>query len=422
MKRHSVNTNLSNLLILISLTLLTIPGCKKNTLPLNPPPKSYSAYVSHKYIATYSVNMIKNMYSTLQLAYPEAAPLMEKVQYDVNVYKVVYKTPFKDKDVNASGLLCVPVAAGNFFPILSFQNGTNTAHADAPTVNLGNPLFQYLHATASMGYIVLLPDYLGFGESEQMMHPYLHKKSTVASIENLIVAAGEMMDNDLITVKWNNDLYLMGYSQGGWSTLSTTYDINKVASLPFKVKAAVCGACPYSLSLVQNFMFENTTYPMPVYMAYSGVSYHELGLVTNPLTDYFNEPYADALPSYFNGQYNGDEINALLNDTVAVLINPSFLNGINTDPAYEDFRNAMADNSISGWNTDIPIRLYHGTADIYVPVTASEQVYQEFEDAGSGSKVTYIPLEGDDHTTAAVPTILNAIIWFNQFETKYSGL
>ena len=418
MKTVLSKNRLSQGLLLMLVVALFATGCKKTTLPPDPPPQTYEAYVSHQYIATYSVDMIKNMYSTLQLAYPDAAPLTEKVQYAVNVYKVVYKTPFQGDEVNASGLLCVPVAAGSSFPMISFQNGTNTAHADAPTVNLASPLFQYLHATASMGYIMLIPDYLGFGESEQMLHPYLHKKSTVSSIENLVVAVSEMIIDELITVKWNNDLYLMGYSQGGWSTLCTTYDINQVASLPFKVNAAVCGAGPYSLSVVQNFMFENTTYPMPVYMAYSGVSYHALGLVTNPLTDYFNEPYADNLPSYFNGQYNGDEINQLLNDTVAVLIAPSFLNGINTDPAYEDFRNAMADNSISGWNTGIPIHLYHGTADVYVPNTTSEQVYQEFVDAGAGDNVTYYPLEGLDHTTGAVPTILNALLWFNQLEGK----
>ena len=418
MNLFQIKMNPSRWLFIVLLSAAFLSGCKKNTLPPDPEPKTYDAYVSHEYVATYSSVMINNMYSTLALSYPDAAPLTGKVQYDVNVYKVVYKTPFQGNEVEASGLLCIPLSSGNSFPMISFQNGTNTSHANAPTKNLADPLFQYLHATASMGYIMLIPDYLGFGASEQIMHPYLHKKSTVASIENLIVAASEMMDDNLITVKWNKELYLMGYSQGGWSTLCTTYDINKVASLPFKVKASVCGAGPYSLSIVQNFMFENLTYPMPVYMAYSGVSYHQLGLVSNPLTDYFNNPYADNLPSYFNGQYNGEEINELLNDTVSVLIAPPFLNGINTDPAYEDFRNAMADNSISGWNTSIPIHLYHGTADIYVPKTTSEHVYQEFVDAGASNNVTYYPLDGLDHTTGAVPTILNALLWFNQLEKK----
>lgn len=407
----------SKLMILVLLSIVFVSGCKKNVLPVEPEPPTFTAYISHTYVTTYSAATIKSMYSTLQLVYPEAAALTDKVQYDVNVYKVIYKTTFQGDEVDASGLVCVPLSSSSALPMISFQNGTNTSHAEAPTKDLGNQMFQYLHAAASMGYIMLIPDYLGFGASEQMMHPYLHKKSTVASVENLITATSEMIADSLITVKWNNDLYLMGYSQGGWSTLCTHYDINKVSSLPFKVKASVCGAGPYSLSVVQNFMFENTTYPMPVYMAYLGVAYQHYGLVPNPLTDFFNQPYAGNLPSYFNGQYTNQEINEMLNDTVAVLIAPSFLNGIGNDPNYEGFRQAMADNSISGWNTDVPIRLYHGTADIYVPKATSEQVYQEFADAGA-SNVSYFPLDGLDHTTAAAPTILKALLWFNEMEGK----
>ena len=407
----------SKLMILMLLSIVFASGCKKDVLPVEPDPTPYEVYISHNYVATYSASSIKNMYSTLQIAYPYAAALTDKVHYDVNVYKVIYKTSFKGDEVDASGLVCVPLSSSSALPMISFQNGTNTSHAEAPTKDLGNPMFQYLHAAASMGYIMLIPDYLGFGASEQMMHPYLHKKSTVASVENLITATREMITDSLIKVKWNNDLYLMGYSQGGWSTLCTHYDINKVSSLPFKVKASVCGAGPYNLSVVQNFMFENITYPMPVYMAYLGVAYQHYDLVPNPLTDFFNQPYADNLPSYFNGQYTNQEINEMLNDTVEVLIAPSFFNGISNDPAYEDFRRAMADNSISGWNTDVPIRLYHGTSDIYVPKATSEQVYQEFVNAGA-SNVSYFPLDGLDHSTAAAPTIIKALLWFNDMEGK----
>jgi len=420
MNTSTLRTGYMKWLLFLVITTVFISGCKKDDpLPPEPEPTNYEAYVSHKYVTTYSADVIRSMYSNLQLSYPDAAPLIEKVKYGVNVYEVTYKTPFQGNQVEASGLLCIPLSKnGGSFPMISFQNGTNTAHADAPTVNISNLLFQYLHATASMGYLMVIPDYLGFGVSEQIFHPYLHKKSTVASIENLITAVSEMTADSLVTAKWDKTLYLMGYSQGGWSTLCTTYDINKVNSLPFKVKASVCGAGPYSLSIVQNFMFEKVTYPMPVYMAYSGLSYHQLGLITNPLTDYFNEPYASNLSTYFNGQYNGSEINQRLNDTVGVLIASSFLNGINNDPTYEDFRNAMTDNSIAGWNTDIPIRFYHGTADNYVPPATSEQVYQEFENAGAGDKVAYFTLEGLNHSTGAVPTILGGLLWFNQMEEK----
>ncbi|MCF6186843.1 MAG: hypothetical protein L3J49_05110, partial [Desulfobulbaceae bacterium] len=191
-------------------------------------------------------------------------------------------------------------------------------------------LFSYLQSSAAIGNITLITDYIGFGKSEQFVHPYLHKESTVLSVENFIVAAKEMMENDLIKDKWNSKLYLMGYSQGEWATLSTHKDIvDNNASL--NITASACGAGPYDLPTVQNFMFENATYPQPVYMAYTMVSYLGLCLIDNPITDFFNEPYATPLPSYFEGQYSNGEINLLLNDTVSVLMAESFLNGMNTE-------------------------------------------------------------------------------------------
>lgn len=394
--------------VLLAISLLY--GCSKDND--TPDPEQYTSYVNHELVLSYSSLGIKDIYQTMEALHPEIATLTALVKYNVEVYNVTYKTMFQGEEIEASGLVCVPVSDGGSFPMISFQNGTNTAHAKAPTKDLSNILFIYLHATSSIGCIMLIPDYIGFGKSKQIVHPYLHKESTVLSVENLIVAAIEMMAADLINANWDDNLYLMGYSQGGWATLCTHSDISEKTSLSFDVKASACGAGPYDLSVVQNFMFENITYPQPVYMAYSGVSYHELGLITNPLSDYFNEPFATELPSYFYGQFTNGEINEKLNDTVAILISESFLNGINTNSKYQGFRDAISDNSVYGWNSNEPIRLYHGTIDNYIPTSTSEQAYQEFVASGAAGKVTFIPQPDLDHQTAVIPMALDALLWF----------
>jgi len=392
-------------------------GCAKDNDTPEPEPVAYSSYVSHELAVSYTSTSIKSLFEAMQAIYPDVSTLTDMVQYNVDVYIVTYKTVFLGEEVEVSGLVCVPNSEG-VFPIVSFQNGTNTSYAQAPTKNISDPIFKYLQSTAATGYIILMPDYLGFGVSEDITHPYLHKESTVLSVENLIVAVGEMIDGDMMKADWDNDLYLMGYSQGGWATLSTHKDINEKTDLTYSVTASACGAGPYDLTVVQNFMFEDITYPQPVYMAYTGVSYHELGLITNPLSDYFNEPYATELPEYFNGQFTNGEINDKLNDTVAVLVTESFLTGINTNSIYKDFRDALNSNSVYGWNSTEPIKLYHGTADDNVPITTSEQVYQEFITAGASNNVSYIPLPGLNHGTGAIPMILDALLWFTEIENK----
>lgn len=395
----------------MSFSVLFLPSCKKDD---GEDPIVYSTYVSHESLTALTSSSVKLLFESIAGTYPQIEPLISQIEYNVKVYKVVYKTPFQGEVIEASGLICIPVSTDGVFPLISFQNGTNTAHNEAPTVDYSSILFRYLESSASMGYIMLIPDYIGFGSSDEFVHPYLHKSSTVTSVENLILATKEMIDNSLINTQWNNEAYLMGYSQGGWATLSTHKYMVEKPDLSFEVKASSCGAGPYSLSVVQDFMFEYELYPQPVYMAYTAVSYSSLGLVTNPLTDYFNESYATPLPTYFNGNMSNGQINEMLNDTVAVLVNSSFLSGVNTDPLYKDFKDAMSNNSVVGWNTDQPIHLYHGTADNYVPPTTTELLYQQFMDAGASEKVNYFPLENLDHGTAAIPTIVSSLIWFNE--------
>lgn len=416
---YYINKSTTNLIIFIFLLSITlVVGCKKDETPPEPEPDpvTYKSYVSHELVLSYTSEAITVLFQFLQISYPEISALTAMVEYDVAVYNVTYKTIFQDEEIEVSGLVCIPITEGKSLPIISFQNGTNTSHAEAPTKDLNSLMFKYLHTTASIGYIMLIPDYIGFGKSEQFMHPYLHKESTVLSVENLIEATGEMITAELIKADWNKNVYLMGYSQGGWSTLCTHRDIIDKSDLTYSVTATACGAGPYDLSVVQNFMFESRTYPQPVYMAYSAVSYKELGLITNPLTDYFNEPYATPLPSYFNGQFSNGEINEKLNDTVTVLMAEPFLNGMNTDAKYEDLRTAMNNNSVYGWNTVQPIRIYHGTSDNYVPPTTSEQVFQEFVSAGAADNVSYIPLAGLTHETGAIPMIFDALMWFTDME------
>jgi len=397
----------------MSVSVLFLPSCSKDD---GDDPVIYNTYVDHEFLTTYTTTGIKTLFQTVQVLYPEIEALISQIQYDVKVYKVVYKTPFQGEIIEASGLVCIPVSDDGIFPLISFQNGTNTSHAEAPTKNYSSMLFRYLESASSMGYIMLLPDYIGFGSSEQVVHPYLHKESTVTSVENLILATSEMIDNELITTQWNNDAYLVGYSQGGWATLSTHKYLSEKSGLSFELKASSCGAGPYDLSIVQDYMFSDETYPQPVYMAYTAVSYSSLGIVTNPLTDYFNEPYATPLPTYFDGTKSNGQINELLNDTVAVLVTNEFVSGVNTNPIYADFKNAMATNSVFGWNTTQPVHLYHGTADNYVPPTTSELVYQEFVDAGASDMVSYYPLENLDHGTAAIPMVVGSLIWFNEIK------
>ena len=73
----------------------------------------------------------------------------------------------------------------------------------------------------------------------------------------------------------------------------------------------------------------------------------------------------------------------------------------------------LEENSISGYSTSTPTLLIHGDADTYVPSSLSENLHDEFIDAGVSSELINLTLlPGLDHTGAIVPAELASIIWF----------
>lgn len=67
--------------------------------------------------------------------------------------------------LRASGLVSVPVkAAGARNPVLSYQHGTIFRDIEAPSNNA--VASEVAVVMASLGYIVLAPDYVGFGASK----------------------------------------------------------------------------------------------------------------------------------------------------------------------------------------------------------------------------------------------------------------
>ena len=95
-------------------------------------------------------------------------------RYGVTTYRLSYLTQDKDGAlVRASGLVALPVRPAGATPsaVLSYQHATTFENAYAPSVNLA-PAEPPL-VLASLGYIVVASDYVGFADSQGLDHPYL---------------------------------------------------------------------------------------------------------------------------------------------------------------------------------------------------------------------------------------------------------
>ncbi|HYQ57437.1 MAG TPA: prolyl oligopeptidase family serine peptidase [Draconibacterium sp.] len=348
------------------------------------------------------------------IQHPKIAELQDLIQSGVKVYKITYKTTFGEETIHASGVVAIPDIAGEY-PVISYQNGTNTEHSKAPSVDEDNDLFKILKMIGSTGFIIALPDYLGFGQSDNLFHPYLHRESTVQSVTDMLSAVREFIDDEE-NVALNNDLYLAGYSQGGWTTMQVQQAIEADVSFPYNLKASACSAGPYNLVTLNDYVVNQEEYDMPYFLAYIFNSYLKLGLET-PVDAVFQEVYAGKIETMFDGQSSGEVLNDQLTTTIANLFTPAYINGWETDANYAPVLSMLEENSVPDFIPTVPTRLYYGTADTYVPPIVAEEKYEEFIAGGASTNmVQKIELSGLDHTGGIVPAGLASILWFLEME------
>ncbi|MEI7830241.1 MAG: lipase family protein [Prolixibacteraceae bacterium] len=385
--------------------VLLFPNCKSNVAdePVVPPKDTY--LVSYSLVRTVTAADVRSLFSPVQSVYPDVADILPSVTNGVKVYVVTYNTTFGTKKLVASGVVCIP-DGGISYPMLSFQNGTNTVYINAPSANVANYNVQLISGFAATGFVVVIPDYLGFGSSKEVFHPYLHKESTVTSILDLFRAVKEMSYKADLNMKLNSDLYLMGYSQGGLSTLQLHQAIETRYSTEFNLKAVGCGAGPYNLSQLTETIVAASTFPQPYYIAYIMKGFKSAAVFTNPYADIFNEPYASRIDGLFDGINSGGAINNQLTTNMVQLFTSEFRTTMNTNAKFQVMRDALVASSVTAWKIKAPLILTHGQADTDVSPLMSSQLYADLIKLDPALPVTYIPLPGMDHSTASAPSLV----------------
>lgn len=413
-KRQNIKSiNFYGLAIILIVSIFVSPGCKKGNTDETP---VNEVLVSHQKILTYQAAAIRQQFALYQGIYPEIIPIVNNTAYGVDVFKITYNTMYKGEPILASGLVCLPQSEGSF-PVISFQNGTNTQKSDSPSANPGNYNYTLMEYMAGNGYIISFPDYIGFGTSSQILHPYYDRETTDRAVTDMLRACHELLGEKDIQAKSNGEHFLMGYSQGGWATLSALKNIETNYSTSLPVKATSCGAGAYDMTAMSTYVLAQQVYPGPLYLPYFIYSQQMFGANTNPLSTFFNEPYASRIPELFNGTYSNTQVNEQLNDTIPRLLKSNMITNFSSGADFAQLRSLLVKNSVMAWLPTSKINFYHGSADKNVPPEQSVMMYNSFVNLGVGQdKVQFISLPGTDHEFSLLPWGLKTINWFNELK------
>lgn len=328
------------------------------------------------------------------------------VKHGVTTYKLIYETTYQGKPVQASGLLYIPEGLTTAAPLVSLQHGTSFSKSEAPSLSGDYTGMEYF---ASAGYVAVMPDYIGYGSSSHVFHPYYDREHSSLAVIDLIKSAREFLSER--EIKLNNQLFLAGYSEGGYVTLAAANELENNAAHGLTVTAVAAGAGGYDLEAMLESVTRSNYYSYPGYLAFVIMSYNETYNWKKPLTYFFQEKYARALKTHMNGEYSGWQINNRLTTHLDELLDPKFLAGLKSVTGEKEFKEALRFNSVGGWESSLPIRLYHGTKDEIIPYQNSEKTLAAFNSAGSPDVKLSI-ITGGSHGSSFIPMLQQFVPWF----------
>jgi secretory lipase len=335
--------------------------------------------------------------------------------HDVKIYKISYLT--RDETgvlINASGALVVPQNLAAPAPLLSSQHGTTTLKLDvASTAPAAGQPYTNLVALAfgTAGYITALPDYIGYGESGNRFHPYLHAKTLAAAVVNLLKATKTYCAANSIPL--NGKLFLAGYSEGGYATMAATREIQENHAAEFAITASAPMAGPYDLSTSLTDVLSSTSYPSPGYVAFAFWAYDRI-YALNMLNQVFTPVFAAKLDTLFDGSHElAGEINPALSTDIATLFQGQFLTDFKGSGAVA-LKTGIRENNLYNWTPAVAMRLIHCQGDDIVAFRNSLTAFRSFSTNGAKRFVQLVdPNPAGTHTTCAGPAVLAAKSWFD---------
>ena len=334
----------------------------------------------------------------------------EVAKYGVNLYSITYETIYLGKSIEASGLLIVPINVDTVRLIMychgteipsevlnvkyatpSLYKGEDNTHREVRNMGLG---------WASTGYMVFLPDYIGYGLTLGKDHPYLFYPEMFASNFDGLIAVKSFISQESLV--YDNRLFLAGWSQGAGAAISTHKYIQEGYSADFTVVASSGLAGPYNFekTAIQSLVNKDEHVPILPLISWGIYSMNKFSSIKRPTDQLYALPVFEQLSSVL-----------LPSNKPSKVFNAVFLSKL-LDGTDVVFRHELSKNSFhTGWTPTGKVFLHHGDADRVVPYYNSIDAYQGL--TATGGNITFYTYPDGDHDTDLGNYILKTLNDFN---------
>ena len=289
-----------------------------------------------------------------------------------------------------SGKVSVPMAKQPKGIVL-FEHYTISANSEAPSAGWTADA-KYLRDD----YVLIMPDYIGFGATKDRISPYLDGVLTARNSVDMLLAAKPVIEQ-LRAGVYSDSIFIVGYSQGGAAALWTLKLLEEQYADKFHVKGCYAGSGPYDvaatydLAVSGNKIFLPLTIPLLVLgtsEAY-GLDLQRKDFFTPAMDKYYDDLMASKtntvvtialrVPiyrlSYWMTADGRDKSQAETQRLYRGLLRSSLVHyPMDANPLFQD-------SICPQWRPKAPTYIFHSTKDDIVPFTNAVHLRRCWADA-----------------------------------------
>lgn len=342
-------------------------------------------------------------------------PGLVKPLYDVDVYDIQYKSCWHDGTcIMASGLYFVPKGVATPLPQIVYHHGTRVEKGRKR--KLGGEEFLCLGYVVD-GYALLEPDYIGLGHGDKF-HLYQNAASLGQASVDMLRAVHEL--DSILGIQKNNQLFLTGYSEGGYATLATHKLIEEKYAGEFKITASSANSGAYDMAGVQSKTMFNP-YDHPHYLPYLLLGVNEVYQLIKPnINVVYKSPYDTLIPKMFDGSKDYRNIDELLPKVPKDMLLDSLVLEFMNNPDFPLVK-VLKENSLIDWAPANPVQLCYCDKDEQVDYRNSIVAKKRMKELGAKHVTTRRAAKKYGHGKCAIFATMYSKLYFDSFRngSKY---
>lgn len=233
------------------------------------------------------------------------------------------------------------------------------------------------------GLIIVAPDLYGFGSTEMSQQAYCMAGPNAQASIDALIAAKQLLAQ--LGYSYGDALFNVGFSQGAQTAIGVLRLVSeKYPDIHFT--RTMAGAGPYDLTETYGQLIQQDSKGMSAHALSVLLAYNEFAQLGFSNAELFNEPVQSHVNDWLlSKKYKREEIDNFIGEETPLsdCLAPDLLD-MESAVAKRFIAAFEADNLCKGWapRPEEDILLFHSTADLTVPSSNTDLLYQFLKDQG----------------------------------------